>query len=179
MAFYKSTTRIHSILVTEFLAGGDLLERTSAPNYVLTEEKCRNIVRQITRGVQFIHSRRFIHLDLKPFNIVFSKKRDDFDLRIIDFGLARELGEAKSVRTGMCGYGECFLECLVWQEGYQLCRFRRDSHFGLECRSGRCKVLTSSQSRDMDHSLVSVSSTMAIPVMFFIFPGQSNTCHLK
>lgn len=103
VAFYKSTTRIHSILVTEFLAGGDLLERTSAPNYVLTEEKCRNIVRQITRGVQFIHSRRFIHLDLKPFNIVFSKKRDDFDLRIIDFGLARELGEAKSVRTGMCG----------------------------------------------------------------------------
>ena len=113
VAFYKSTTRIHSILVTEFLAGGDLLERTSAPNYVLTEEKCRNIVRQITRGVQFIHSRRFIHLDLKPFNIVFSKKRDDFDLRIIDFGLARELGEAKSVRTGMCGYGECFLDFFV------------------------------------------------------------------
>ena len=86
-----------------FLIGVQTFQRTSAPNYALNEEKCRNIVRQICRGVQFIHSRRFIHLDLKPFNIVFSKKRDDFDLRIIDFGLARELGEAKSIKTGMCG----------------------------------------------------------------------------
>ena len=103
VAFYQSKSRVQSILVTEFLAGGDLCERTSAKNYVLTEEKCRNIIRQIIRGVQFIHSRRFIHLDLKPFNIVFSKKRDDYDLRIIDFGLARELGESPSVKIGMCG----------------------------------------------------------------------------
>jgi len=54
-------------------------------------------------GVQFIHANRWLHLDLKPFNIVFSKKRDDYDLRIIDFGLARELGESSSIKVKMCG----------------------------------------------------------------------------
>ena len=65
-------------------------------DYVLTEAKCRTIVRQICRGVQYIHSQNFLHLDIKPFNIVFSKRKDDYDLRIIDFGLARELNEDQS-----------------------------------------------------------------------------------
>ena len=64
-----------------------------AQDYNLTEQKCRTIIRQICRGIQHIHHRNYIHLDLKPFNIVFSQKKDDYDLRIIDFGLARELGE--------------------------------------------------------------------------------------
>ena len=106
MAFYQATppNLTKSVLVTEFLAGGDLCERTSAKGYILTEQKCRNIIRQICLGVQYIHSRRFLHLDLKPFNIVFAKKMDDYDLRIIDFGLARELGESSSLKLGtLCG----------------------------------------------------------------------------
>lgn len=105
VAFYASNPSgvLQSVLVTEFLAGGDLCERTSAKDYVLTEAKCRTIVRQICRGVQFIHASGFVHLDLKPFNIVFAKKRDDYDLRIIDFGLARELVDNDYVNVGMCG----------------------------------------------------------------------------
>ncbi|TRY68611.1 hypothetical protein TCAL_03224 [Tigriopus californicus] len=103
VALYQNTTGIQSILVTEFLAGGDLCERTSSKDYILTEQKCRNVIRQICRGVQYIHSNNFIHLDLKPFNIVFSQKKDDYDLRIIDFGLAREIDETRRVRIGMCG----------------------------------------------------------------------------
>ena len=101
--FYQNPNGIQSVLVTEFLGGGDLCERTSSKDYQLTEQKCRTIIRQICRGVQYIHRNNFIHLDLKPFNIVFSQKKDDYDLRIIDFGLARELSELRSVRVGMCG----------------------------------------------------------------------------
>jgi serine/threonine protein kinase len=50
VAFYSNPTTVQSVLVTEFLAGGDLCERTSAKDYVLTEHKCRTIVRQICRG---------------------------------------------------------------------------------------------------------------------------------
>lgn len=104
VSFYQDQTGVQSILVTEFLAGGDLCERTSAKDYVLNEQKCRIIIRQIVRGVQYIHRSNFLHLDLKPFNIVFSQKKDDYDLRIIDFGLARELDEGvRAVRVGMCG----------------------------------------------------------------------------
>ena len=59
---------------------------------------------QIVRGVQYIHSQRILHLDLKPFNIMFSNPDDDYNLRIIDFGLAERLpgGEAR-VKMRMCG----------------------------------------------------------------------------
>ncbi len=103
ISFYQNPTGAQSVLVTEFLAGGDLCERTSSKDYQLTEQKCRTIIRQICRGVQFIHRSNYLHLDLKPFNIVFSQKKDDYDLRIIDFGLARELDETRRTRVGMCG----------------------------------------------------------------------------
>ncbi len=103
ISFYQNPTGAQSVLVTEFLAGGDLCERTSSKDYVLTEQKCRTIVRQICRGVQYIHRSNYLHLDLKPFNIVFSQKKDDYDLRIIDFGLAKEMDETRRVRVGMSG----------------------------------------------------------------------------
>ena len=59
---------------------------------------------QIIRGVQFIHSQGILHLDLKPFNIMFANLQDDYNLRIIDFGLAEQLqpGQEK-VMMKMCG----------------------------------------------------------------------------
>ena len=47
VSLYINTNGVDAVLVTEFLGGGDLCERTSAKDYVLTEQKCRNIVRQV------------------------------------------------------------------------------------------------------------------------------------
>ena len=96
---------VQSVLVTEFLGGGDLCERTSARDYILTEQKCRTIIRQIVQGVKYMHEKEFIHLDLKPFNIVFAQKMDDYNLKIIDFGLARMLpeGTKKILLKCFCG----------------------------------------------------------------------------
>ena len=63
MGVYESP--MQCILVTEFLAGGDLVTRTAQDSYRLTERKCQIFLRQIVRGVQYIHSQRIIHLDLK------------------------------------------------------------------------------------------------------------------
>ena len=52
---------------------------------------------QIVRGLQFIHSKNIIHLDLKPFNVIFANPNDDHNLRIIDFGLAEQLKVNKSI----------------------------------------------------------------------------------
>ena len=54
--------------------------------------------------MQFIHSQGIIHLDIKPFNIMFANPDDDYNLRIIDFGLSERLavGE-KQVKMSMCG----------------------------------------------------------------------------
>ena len=59
---------------------------------------------QIVRGVHFIHSLGVLHLDLKPFNIMFANIQDDYNLRIIDFGLAEQLEEGREdVFMTMCG----------------------------------------------------------------------------
>ena len=56
------------------------------------------------RGVHFIHSKGILHLDLKPFNIMFANVQDDYNLRIIDFGLAEQLEEnSNHVVMSMCG----------------------------------------------------------------------------
>ena len=108
IGYYKQTNHdIKNVLVTEYLEGGDLVERTASKSYFLSEHKCRTIMRQVLLAVSHIHSRRFIHFDLKPFNIVFAKPletNNDRDLRIIDFGCARELiNDATSVNIGMTG----------------------------------------------------------------------------
>ena len=104
-----------SVILTEYLEGGELFQRISSPDYNLTEAKCRDFTRQILKAVDFIHSRRIIHLDLKPQNIVLCRKPSKAangsaaqenanlskelkccdELKIIDFGLARALGKFK------------------------------------------------------------------------------------
>ena len=92
---------LNSVLVTEYLAGGDLITRTAPDDYCLTERKCQIFIRQIVRGVQFIHSQRILHLDLKPFNIMFANPDDDYNLRIIDFGLAEKMAVEDSDEVGL------------------------------------------------------------------------------
>jgi len=102
VGLYESS--LNCVLVTEYLAGGDLVTRTAADEFLLTERKCQIFIRQVVRGVQYIHSQGIIHLDLKPFNIMFANPEDDYNLRIIDFGLSERLsvGE-KQVKMTMCG----------------------------------------------------------------------------
>lgn len=103
IALYESA-HSESILVTEYLSGGDLVTRTASDTYDLTEEKCQIFIRQIARGLQFIHNNNIIHLDMKPFNVIFANPEDDNDLRIIDFGISQELKpDESSVPCGMCG----------------------------------------------------------------------------
>jgi myosin-light-chain kinase len=52
-------------LVMEYLDGGELFERVATEDFTLTESDCCLFLRQICRGVQYLHSRNIVHLDLK------------------------------------------------------------------------------------------------------------------
>jgi len=83
----------HSLLVMEYLEGGDLFSRCGASDYELTEDKCQRFVYEIVSGLNYIHSKDIIHLDIKPQNIMLTSRKKDTHLKLIDFGLAKRLSD--------------------------------------------------------------------------------------
>ena len=71
-------------------------------HYELTEEKCKKIVKEIVKGLAFIHGQQIVHLDIKPQNIMLVNRQEEFKLKLIDFGLAKHLTGGRA-RVGFAG----------------------------------------------------------------------------
>lgn len=78
------------------IEGGELFERIVDDNFEHTELTSARYMRQILEGMQYMHKQKIIHLDLKPENIV-CVDTNGTQIKIIDFGLAAELGEVHSM----------------------------------------------------------------------------------
>ncbi|XP_051628637.1 myosin light chain kinase, smooth muscle-like isoform X3 [Manacus candei] len=89
LAAFQGPTEL--VMVMEYVAGGELFERIVDDDFEHTEPSSAQYVRQILEGLQFMHGRAIVHLDLKPENIV-CVSPDSHCVKIIDFGLARKLG---------------------------------------------------------------------------------------
>lgn len=74
------------------IEGGELFERIVDDNYEHTEPTSARYMQQILEGMQYVHKQNIVHLDLKPENII-CMDTTGTRIKIIDFGLARELGE--------------------------------------------------------------------------------------
>lgn len=85
-------------LVTELVEGGELFERIVDDDFDLTERKAAVFMRQICEGVEYMHARRIVHLDMKPENIL-CLSRTGNRIKLIDFGLARELTPEEPLRV--------------------------------------------------------------------------------
>ena len=57
------------ILIMEYLDGGELFERVADEDFNLTESDCCLFMRQICRGVQYLHDHNIVHLDLKVIDL--------------------------------------------------------------------------------------------------------------
>ncbi|XP_073674607.1 myosin light chain kinase, smooth muscle [Garra rufa] len=78
------------VMVMEYVAGGELFERIVDDSFEHTEVSSVGYMRQILEGIQYMHQKNIIHLDLKPENIV-CMDRTGIQIKIIDFGLASKL----------------------------------------------------------------------------------------
>lgn len=90
LSMFWYLTQLH-LCVYCSVAGGELFERIVDDSYEHTEVSSVGYMRQILEGIQYMHQKNIVHLDLKPENIV-CMDRTGIRIKIIDFGLASKLG---------------------------------------------------------------------------------------
>lgn len=83
------------VIVMELLVGGDLMDRILMNQFV-TEKQLATIFRGIIETLKNIHSRGFIHRDLKLENIIFESNKPDAMVKIVDFGMMVKLDKGKT-----------------------------------------------------------------------------------
>ncbi|CAK4127858.1 unnamed protein product [Aphanomyces euteiches] len=79
----------HMCIVTEFVSGGELFDHV-VEDGPFSEDRARNMMRDIVEAVAFLHDHGVIHKDLKPENVLlqFKDKRDNNLAKLVDFGSA-------------------------------------------------------------------------------------------
>ena len=105
-------TKSHCYIVMEYCNGGDLSsclkKYKAAHRRPFSEEIVQYIMRQVVSGLEFLHSNKIIHRDLKLDNILvtFNSEQDKNNLnmmkaiaKIIDFGFATKLPKGNLTYT--------------------------------------------------------------------------------
>jgi len=90
-------------IVQEFIGGESafsMLQRASRNGVVLTEVRALELAADVARGLAAIHKQGFVHLDIKPENILI--RESDGLAKIVDLGLAAQFSrqEPKSSPPG-------------------------------------------------------------------------------
>jgi serine/threonine protein kinase len=91
-------------IVMEFCNGGDLEGAAYECEGRLEEQQAARLMRQLFKGVHYLHSRRICHRDIKPQNVMIMGHacNQDACVKLGDFGLAVRLqrGERRRDRVG-------------------------------------------------------------------------------
>ena len=82
-------------ILMEYLPGGDL--RDYFTTRLVDQGRILGIFRQVLMALGDIHGAGVVHRDLKPHNIMF---RDDGSVALVDFGIAKILGEPGMTQHG-------------------------------------------------------------------------------
>ncbi|KFM79112.1 Myosin light chain kinase, smooth muscle, partial [Stegodyphus mimosarum] len=85
-------------LILEIIEGGELFERVIDEDFVLTEKAVTIFMRQICEGVEYMHSKNILHLDMKPENVLCISRTGN-RIKLIDFGLARKYDPKKKLKV--------------------------------------------------------------------------------
>lgn len=86
----------YPVIVMEMVEGGDLFDRI-ANRRVVSESYLAVAFRSAMIALEGIHSRRFIHRDLKLDNLLMMSNEENSSIKIIDFGLMVRLADGQSI----------------------------------------------------------------------------------
>lgn len=97
---YETTTSY--VLVQDFAEGGDLFDAIQ-PEIGLSESKARKILCQVAQSLEYMHSKKLVHRDVKPENVVMTEKGGT-GVKLIDFGMTLRSGTHVSKVCGSIPY---------------------------------------------------------------------------
>jgi serine/threonine protein kinase len=108
-------------LVLELCEGGELYARIHQKQSY-SENEAKALLRQLLEAVAYIHSKGIMHRDIKPENILLSSKVNDSDIKVSDFGLAKQSKDYKRGRLprshSICGSDFYLAPEVIKQEEY-------------------------------------------------------------
>ncbi|KAM4596393.1 death-associated protein kinase 2a isoform 1-T2 [Fundulus diaphanus] len=122
---YENRTDV--VLILELVSGGELFDFL-AQKESLSEEEATQFIKQILEGVNYLHTRKIAHFDLKPENIMLLDKNVALPrIKLIDFGLAHTIeagvefknifGTPEFVAPEIVNYEPLGLEADMWSIG--------------------------------------------------------------
>ncbi len=74
-------------LIMEFFPGGNIKLRLMR-KHPIVREKCHSILMQSAQGIAHLHSKKWVHRDIKPDNLLLNSSGE---VRLIDFALCRKV----------------------------------------------------------------------------------------
>ncbi|CAD8053170.1 unnamed protein product [Paramecium sonneborni] len=88
-------------LVTEYLNGGELLDKLTKLN-TFNERMAAEYMKQVLQALAYCHAQNIIHRDMKPSNIMLASPDPQSKIKVIDFGTAKRYisGEAQTQVIG-------------------------------------------------------------------------------
>lgn len=84
--------KVFVYLILEECLGGELFKRLikrAHDQRIFSEVEAARIFKEIMEAINYLHSHKIIHRDIKAENIVFSTPEEDSPLKLIDFGLSQ------------------------------------------------------------------------------------------
>ena len=78
------------VMIQEFAPYGDLFDAI-VPEQGMAEQEVKYTIIQISEALKFMHSKRLVHRDVKPENVVIMDKLKR-DIKLIDFGMTLRSG---------------------------------------------------------------------------------------
>uniref|UniRef100_A0ACD5TBM1 Uncharacterized protein n=1 Tax=Avena sativa TaxID=4498 RepID=A0ACD5TBM1_AVESA len=91
------------LLCFEYMPGGSLRDYIGGKSCGLEWRKCCQIIKGICHGLNYLHEKHIVHLDLKPENVLLD---DNMVPKITDFGLSKCFEEnqtSQSITSNLCG----------------------------------------------------------------------------
>ena len=79
-------------IITELIDNPDLFTYLENENFDISEIQANKIIRKLASALFYLNIFGIVHRDIKPENILLSNKNQDFNIKLIDFGLGIILG---------------------------------------------------------------------------------------